>query len=76
MKIELLDCPFCGGQAEQALYTHDKNTNGVAVRCTRCGGSTERLLYRHDDGPKDMFKRLRDCNVEAAKLWNKRFEIK
>ncbi len=81
MKVELLDCPFCGGQADIALYTHNKKSNGVAVRCTHCGGSTERIIYRHDDikFPDKLnivIKRMKDCQAEAAKLWNKRFELK
>jgi Lar family restriction alleviation protein len=71
--IKYLDCPFCGGEAEQALYTHDKKSNGVAVRCSLCGGSTERLLYRHDDVKFPIVvERYEDCKAKAVKLWNKR----
>jgi uncharacterized Zn finger protein len=73
MKIELLDCPFCGGQAELALYGHDKKSNGVAVRCTSCGGSSERIIYRHDDIKfPAVVKRMQACQVKVAELWNKR----
>jgi uncharacterized Zn finger protein len=73
MKIQLLDCPFCGGQADSALYAHDEKSNGVAVRCTSCGGSTERLIYRHDDAKFPIvIKRMEDCQAETVKLWNKR----
>ena len=72
MKVELLDCPFCGGQAEQAMYSHGKESNGVAVRCSRCGSSTEHIIYRHDAGFQEAYKRLKNSNIEAAKLWNKR----
>jgi uncharacterized Zn finger protein len=78
-KVELLDCPFCGGQAELALYSHDEKSNGVAVRCTRCGGATERIIYQYDDIKfSDRFqivvKRVKDSQAEAAKLWNKRYD--
>jgi Lar family restriction alleviation protein len=77
MEIKLLDCPFCGGQAELALYTHNKISNGVAVQCTRCGGSTTRIIYRHNDIEfPAVVKRMQDHQAEAAKLWNKRFELK
>jgi Lar family restriction alleviation protein len=76
-KVELLDCPFCGGQADIALYTHNKISNGVAIRCTCCGGSTEHIVYRHDDIEfPAVIKRMKDSQAEAAKLWNKRFELK
>ncbi len=77
MKIKLLDCPFCGGQAVLALYTHNKISNGVSVRCMRCGGSTERIIYQHNGvGLIEAVKRMKDSQAEAAKLWNKRFELK
>jgi Lar family restriction alleviation protein len=76
MEVELLDCPFCGGQAVQALYNHNKISNGISVRCINCGGSTERIIYQHNDvGLIEMIKRMKDSQAEAAKLWNKRFEI-
>jgi len=73
MGIELLDCPFCGGQAESALYTHNKISNGVAVRCSSCGGSTERLIYKHDNVKNaEVIRRMEACKVKAVELWNKR----
>lgn len=77
MEIELLDCPFCGGQAELALCTHDKISNGVAVRCMRCGGATRRIIYRHDNIKfPAVIKQMKDSQAKAAELWNKRFELK
>jgi Lar family restriction alleviation protein len=74
MKKKLLKCPFCGGRAQSALYTHDRFSNGVAVRCMSCGCSTKRLLYSHD-GVKfsEVIRRMENRKAKAAELWNKRF---
>ncbi len=71
-KIKLLDCPFCGGEAEQAIFTHTKKSNGVAIRCSCCGGLTRSIIYDHNTGFPDVLKQLKTSLAEAAKLWNKR----
>jgi transcription elongation factor Elf1 len=78
--IKLLNCPFCGGVAEFALYTINKKSNGEAVRCSRCGAETMKFVFIHDENPillfKEVLRRADKCKEQAAESWNKRYELK
>jgi hypothetical protein len=83
MKAEpkLLSCPFCNGTAEFAIYSRNKSSNGVAVRCCTCGAETSRRFYEYRKCGKEMpfldvLKLVNICKGQVAEMWNKRFQLK
>lgn len=58
--IELLHCPFCGGEAEfRQAHTHRPDGGGHGVRCKSCKVVT--AIRQGSDG-----------QIRAAALWNQR----
>lgn len=58
--IELLPCPFCGGEAKLELttqyYTDEPEMENAFIRCMKCGVWTDEHVYA----------------TEAAAAWNTR----
>lgn len=70
-KIELLNCPFCGGKAERVLC-QDRNEYGSligfpfwAVKCKSCGAEIWNSEEQDGLEPDEMIE-------VAAKAWNTR----
>ncbi|WP_276694231.1 CPXCG motif-containing cysteine-rich protein [Ruminococcus champanellensis] len=38
-KVDLKNCPFCGGKAEMEVYTKYNGDNDYVVNCTKCGAT-------------------------------------
>lgn len=60
-KVDLKNCPFCGGEAEMVVYNNYNNYNhDYAVHCTKCGATVP--IWR-------------ETEEEATRQWNKRFDV-
>lgn len=59
-KVQLLPCPFCGGEAEM-VEAHDDDGRFAAVGCNKCGAGSRQHYFCGDDA--------RDY---AASAWNTR----
>lgn len=68
-EIKLLNCPFCGGEAE-FHRTPIKSKGGwcdsIVVRCKECEARTNRVLYNAEKHKNDSEYE------ESAKAWNTR----
>lgn len=66
---KLLNCPFCGGEAEfyrTPVKTNCRWCDSVVVRCKECEARTNRILYNNR-------KHKNDSEYdEAATAWNQR----
>lgn len=60
LKVQLLPCPFCGGEAEM-IEAHDDDGRFAAVGCNKCGAGSRQHYFCGDDA--------RDY---AASAWNTR----
>lgn len=69
MKMTLLPCPFCDGEADLNNFAGGPDNNKVNVRCLSCGAETKRLLPPfHDMATYERTAR------QAEAMWNQRTE--
>ena len=61
MSMELLPCPFCGGQASMGYCS--ESYKSFAVICDKCGSEGP-------DVPIDTVKERESGRHKAADLWN------
>lgn len=71
LKIALLPCPFCGGEAQVINYVGGGDNNKVNVVCNRCGAESKRLLppWNGESDDMDIYKRTQ---TRAIEMWNRR----
>ena len=69
-ETKLLQCPFCGGEAEFVRDTERKDIFGssdyVYVRCKKCHAQTTKIYYSAE------FHKLDEEYALAEKAWNTR----
>ena len=65
MKMELLPCPFCGGEA---LPTAHLTYNWFAPVCGRCNARGPSVKIERDSDPQEM----RNLMNQADENWNRR----
>ncbi len=76
--VELIPCPFCGGEAVARYALGAYRLTGIQISCTKCHVSTSPQLIGVGVMTKDRpgFHEITETEVlkNAAALWNKRTE--
>ncbi len=62
VRIELLHCPFCGGEAGFRVTKEWQKGGSWGVRCKECGAMT-------------ALRAGADAKVRAAEIWNRRAKL-
>ena len=67
-KIELKNCPFCGGEAERTDYYYAFYEDVSAIRCKKCGISTKVSVctVQIDNSPSNAIERWNTRHEEQA----------
>ena len=55
-KVDLKNCPFCGGEAEMVVYTN--YNDDYAVRCTKCGATVPIWRETREEAARQWNKRF------------------
>lgn len=64
IEIELLPCPFCGGEPKVQHYGNDRTKRrSIVVKCSKCRVQREDATLRHD---------FAWIEKAAAENWNQR----